>query len=186
MAQDKAWACVPKDEVLGRESARMRWRQNRSYVEVHLRLPRGCPPSTVRVTIRRTELSAYAGEAKLLAGTLHRPVKAEECVWLIQDGVLEITLLKESRKGCLADGETVASTFWRAGERLRLVQLLYLRGMAERLKKHPPPINSSPERLGRGRGDPRRACADGVLREPRGRARHGAPSAGEEQRPPHD
>lgn len=58
-------------------------------------------------------LEATIAGDPVLSGALWRPVRADESVWLIQDGVLEITLLKESRRGNYADGETNADTFWR-------------------------------------------------------------------------
>ena len=59
-------------------------------------------------------LRVVAGGAEVLSGALCRPVKAEESTWLVRDHILEISLLKRSRRGHYDDGETNFNTFWRS------------------------------------------------------------------------
>lgn len=101
------------DPELGRRGERLAWTQDQTYVEVYFRLPRNVPASGVQVEIQRERLSVSVTGTAVLAGRLCRPVKVEESLWLIQDGVLEVTLLKESRRGNYADGDTAFHTFWR-------------------------------------------------------------------------
>lgn len=50
---------------------------------------------------------------RLLGGALTADIKQEESSWQISDGILELTLLKRSRRGNYANGHTNADTFWR-------------------------------------------------------------------------
>ena len=60
-----------------------------------------------------TVLKVSVGGDRLLGGALCAEVKQEESFWQISDGVLEVTLLKRSRRGNYANGHTNADTFWR-------------------------------------------------------------------------
>jgi len=100
-------------------------------VEVFVPLPPGTAASAVRVTLTPTALAVHVGGLRVLEGPLFAPVKAEDSVWAIADGVLELQLLKRCRRGQYAAGATNADTFWYA--------LLGGRSGRERLPlEHPP------------------------------------------------
>ena len=50
---------------------------------------------------------------RLIGGLLNAEIKQEESFWQISDGVLELTLLKRSRRGNYANGHDNSNTFWR-------------------------------------------------------------------------
>ena len=53
---DVAWLEIDVPRELGLELDRYKWRQNQSFVEVFVRLPRGCAKKDVRVEISATTL----------------------------------------------------------------------------------------------------------------------------------
>lgn len=103
---------VPKD--MGINCGYYKWRQNQSHVEVYVPLPGGMPASKISVLVQPTTLIVEMDERPVLKGALYREVKADESTWYIQDGVLELILLKRNRRGNYADGTTNADTFWRS------------------------------------------------------------------------
>lgn len=54
----------------------------------------------------------HSFENKLWGGELFQEIKVDESTWLIRDSILELTLLKRSRRGYYANGHTNADTFW--------------------------------------------------------------------------
>jgi len=101
---------IPRD--LGIACSSYKWRQTQSHVEIFVPLPDGMSASKVSVTVSPTRLSILFDERPILKGTLYRDVKAEESTWYIQDGVLEVLLLKRSRRGHYAGRDSNADTFW--------------------------------------------------------------------------
>ena len=83
--------------------------------EVTARVPVGTNmrAKDLRVEFRRQALcvSRRSGGEPLLDGTLWQPVLCDECSWTIADGVLEITLAKDTRR---AENERVgpSSEWW--------------------------------------------------------------------------
>ena len=67
----------------------------------------------VLVELTPTVLKISVGGDRLLGGALSAEIKQDESSWQISDGVLELTLLKRSRRGNYANGHTNANTFWR-------------------------------------------------------------------------
>ena len=67
----------------------------------------------VHVELTPTILKITIGGDRLIGGALNADIKQEESFWQISDGVLELTLLKRSRRGNYANGHTNANTFWR-------------------------------------------------------------------------
>ena len=104
---------VPED--LGLDCGTYKWRQNQTYVEIYILLPDAIDSaSKVGVDLKPGYISVEINERPFLKGQLCREIKAEDSTWYIQDGVLEIILLKYSRRGQYANGETNADTFWRS------------------------------------------------------------------------
>lgn len=91
-----------------------KWRQTQTRVEVFIPLYHPLPAKKVDVVLSPTTLCITADERPLLSGTLYRDIKVDESAWFVMDAVLEIILLKRSRKGNYADGETNAETYWRS------------------------------------------------------------------------
>lgn len=96
---------------LGVACSSYKWRQNQTFVEIFVPVREG---ENVAVELKPKSICVEVGGRPLLKGTLYRDVKAEDSTWYVQDGVLEITLLKLSRRGQYANGETNADTFWRS------------------------------------------------------------------------
>jgi hypothetical protein len=112
MFSERLWTSVLVPEHLGIECERYKWRQNQSYVEVFVLLPPGLDPKAVVVQLTPSTLRVCMGENMIVDGELYAPIKAEESVWLITDGLLEIQMLKRNRRGQYANGCTNADTFW--------------------------------------------------------------------------
>ena len=66
----------------------------------------------VRLTASRLDIRLH--QLVVLGGELYQPIKAEESIWTIQDGMLHACMLKRNRKGNYADGCSNADTFWKA------------------------------------------------------------------------
>ena len=100
-------------EALGVACSAYKWRQNQTYVEVFVPIRE---TDDVVVQLNPKSISVEIGGRPVLGlkGELYRDIKAEDSTWYMQDGVLEITLLKLSRRGQYANGETNADTFWRS------------------------------------------------------------------------
>jgi len=103
---------VPRD--MGLDCGDYKWRQTQSHVEIYVPLPDGMPARKAVVTLRPRYLSIELDERPVLRGELTREVKVDESTWYVQDGVLEVVLLKRSRRGNYADGQTNADTFWKS------------------------------------------------------------------------
>jgi hypothetical protein len=113
-----AYAAVELPPQLSLDCQRYKWRQSQSHVEVFVPLPEGLPAGRVAVRLSTSAISVCVDEAPVLAGRLYREIKAEESTWFIQDGVLEISMLKRCRRGAYEAGKT-NSGGWEAGQ-LRL------------------------------------------------------------------
>lgn len=107
---------IPRD--LGIDCGSYKWRQNQSYVEVFIPLSdytfQEATDPKVAVDLQPKRLRVEINGRPILKGGLYREIKAEESTWYMQDGVLEIVMLKRSRRGQYANGETNADTFWHA------------------------------------------------------------------------
>jgi len=95
---------------LGLDCKTYKWKQNQTYVEIFIPIQ----SEKIDVDLKPKFISVEINERPLLKGELYRDIKAEESTWYVQDGVLEIILLKLSRRGQYANGETNADTYWRA------------------------------------------------------------------------
>ena len=102
------YATLELPPLLGLDCQRYKWRQNQSHVEVFVPLPEGLPADRVVVQLRTAAINVWVDEAPVLAGRLFREIKAEESTWYIQDGVLEIVMLKRCRRGHYETGKTNA------------------------------------------------------------------------------
>lgn len=60
-----------------------------------------------------TLLVSLAGRV-ILSGKLFQAIKQEDSMWLLEDGVLHLTMLKRNRRGNYANNCTNADTFWQA------------------------------------------------------------------------
>lgn len=104
---------IPAD--LGMDCGLYKWRQNQSHVEMFVALPEHVKSaSKVSVTLKPNFISVEIDEKCLLKGTLYKQIKVEESTWYVHEGVLEISMLKRSRRGQYADGETNADTYWKS------------------------------------------------------------------------
>ncbi|KAK3265120.1 hypothetical protein CYMTET_26177 [Cymbomonas tetramitiformis] len=110
--KEQLWLGLHVPTNLGMECERYKWRQNQSYVEMFVRLPEGATGKHVSVELQSTHLRINLSGDDYVKGDLFLPIKQDESTWLIQDGILEITMLKRYRKGSYADGKTNADTFW--------------------------------------------------------------------------
>ena len=71
-------------------------------------LPTGVGAAKVHVTLGTNSLRVEVDEAPVLSGTLWAAIKAEESTWYVQDGVLELLMLKRCRRGHYEAGKTNA------------------------------------------------------------------------------
>ena len=72
--------------------------------------------SHMQVAVQLTSSHIYVElhELVVFGGELYQPVKAEDSIWTVEDGMLHACLLKRNRRGNYANGCTNADTFWRA------------------------------------------------------------------------
>eukprot|EP00963_Diacronema_lutheri_P003088 scaffold261_cov336-Pavlova_lutheri.AAC.3 len=112
--QEKSWNAIEVPDMLGMQQERCKWLQNQSYVEIYYRLPTNVRAHRVKVELAPQKLTIVVEGEKVLHGTLFAPIKQDMSTWIIQDGVLEITLLKRYRRGLYESGKTNADTFWRS------------------------------------------------------------------------
>lgn len=112
--QEKSWNAIEIPEQLGIQLDEYKWKQNQSYVEIFYRLPRNIQSHRVKVELSPSDMAVIVAGEKVLHGKLFAPIKQDMSTWIIQDGVLEITLLKRYRRGKYQDGKTNADTFWRS------------------------------------------------------------------------
>lgn len=127
---DRAWrdavAGAPRATVTGASAPAAGpapqhvWWQTPVSVTVVIRLPAGWGGKDVRVAFERGAVTVAAAAAKggpttlTLGGATFRDVTPDTCTWTACDGVLTLSLVKASRRGRYADGETAADTWWRA------------------------------------------------------------------------
>lgn len=75
-----------------------------------------CPPYLLQVCVKLTPTQlhiAVAGRV-ILNGKLCHEIKQEDSMWLLEDSILHLTMLKRNRRGNYADKCTTADTFWQA------------------------------------------------------------------------
>jgi hypothetical protein len=94
-----AYAAVELPPLLSLDCQRYKWRQNQSHVEVFVPLPEGMPASRVAVQLSTSAIAVSVDDTPVLRGQLWREIKAEESTWYVQDGMLEILMLKRCRRG---------------------------------------------------------------------------------------
>ena len=99
---------------LGMDCGSYRWRQSPSHVEIFLPVPDGLSSRKISVVLQTQYIAVEFDEKPILKGQLCRAIKADESTWYVQDGVLEIIMLKRNRKGNYESGTTNADTFWRS------------------------------------------------------------------------
>lgn len=114
---DRAWAAAtppPAARATGGALAAgaARWWQTPVSATLVLRLPPGA--GRVAVAIERGRVRVEAGGAAILDGAPFRAVSPPLSTWSLCDAVVTLTLVKASRRGRYADGETAADTWWRA------------------------------------------------------------------------
>jgi hypothetical protein len=103
---------IPRD--MGMDCGTYKWRQSQSHVEIYVPLPEGLASRKVVVLLSTARITIEFDERPILKGSLYREIKAEESTWYIQDGVLEVVMLKRCRRGHYESGTTNADTFWRS------------------------------------------------------------------------
>lgn len=109
-----AWREIKVPDALGLELDRYKWRQNQSFVEIFVKLPRGATKSDVDVSLSATRLSIRVRGDVIVNGDLFAAIKAELSTWVIIDGVLEMSLLKKNRRGHYDNGCDNSHTYWRS------------------------------------------------------------------------
>lgn len=99
----------------GSGGTEVKWRQSLTHVEVFIKLdtPVGRTGSgKLDVQFTPTSLLVSRGGTLLLGGTLCKPVLPFECRWAAEGHLLEISMMKKSRRGYYAPGESNADTYW--------------------------------------------------------------------------
>lgn len=99
---------LPAPGELSLDCQRYKWRQSQSHVEVFVPLPEGLTARRCSVQLSTSAISISVNDTRVLSGRLYRPIKAEESTWFVQDGVLEVTMLKRNRRGHYEAGTTNA------------------------------------------------------------------------------
>lgn len=68
----------------------------------------------VLVKLRPSTLLIRLGDKVILSGQLFSAIKQEDNMWLLQDRIIHLTMLKRNRRGNHANQCTNADTFWRS------------------------------------------------------------------------
>eukprot|EP00947_MAST-08B_sp_MAST-8B-sp1_P000385 g385.t1 len=91
----------PTPEELGGETDRYNWTQTDYEVDVSVPVPPGTTAKSVRCTFAPTKLVLQVDGCPPLEGEFHRPVKSEECVWMLEgqgeERAVAINLIKKKR-----------------------------------------------------------------------------------------
>lgn len=80
---DAAWLDIQVPPALGIEQEKYKWRQNQSYVEVFVKLPRGVTREDVEVVLGTTRIAVRVRDETVIDGQLAATVKAELSTWFI-------------------------------------------------------------------------------------------------------
>ena len=64
--------------------------------------------------LRPSTLLIKLGDKVILSGQLYSDVKQEDSMWLLEDRIIHLTMLKRNRRGNYANKCTNADTFWRS------------------------------------------------------------------------
>ena len=67
----------------------------------------------MEVELTPSALRVRLWDLDVMAGKLSQPIKQEASIWVVQDGIVHLQLLKRNRRGHYANGCTNADTFWR-------------------------------------------------------------------------
>ena len=68
----------------------------------------------VVVELTPSKLLIKLGDKIVLSGQLYSDIKQEESMWLLEDRVLHLAMLKRNRRGNYANQCTNADTFWKS------------------------------------------------------------------------
>ncbi len=109
-----AYSAVELPAQLSLDCRRYKWRQDQSHVELFVPLPEGLPASRVSVALTTSRIRVLVDDRPVVAGQLYREIKADESAWYVQDGVLEVVMLKRCRRGHYGAGKTNAGG-WHMG-----------------------------------------------------------------------
>jgi hypothetical protein len=154
-AQDKVWRAIHIPDGLGLECSKYKFRQSQSNVEVFILVPWGIEPkkvarthknndflfkrpsmiitepSQVKVILESKKMTVSFGDEVFMKATLQKDIQQSESMWFVIDGVLQIRMLKKSRKGQYRPGTTNADTWWQS--------LTAIAGPLESIALHNPP-----------------------------------------------
>eukprot|EP00877_Chromochloris_zofingiensis_P010368 jgi/Chrzof1/5585/Cz16g08060.t1 len=97
-----------------------------------MKVPDTLSPKQVHVQLLPQQLQVRFVDDVIVSGQLENSIKAEDSTWFVESGVLHIQLLKRSRKGHYADGDTNANAFWFA--------LMTKASASDRLPHDHPPV----------------------------------------------
>eukprot|EP00205_Picochlorum_sp_RCC944_P001663 CAMPEP_0182608080 /NCGR_PEP_ID=MMETSP1330-20130603/2602_1 /TAXON_ID=464278 /ORGANISM="Picochlorum sp., Strain RCC944" /LENGTH=345 /DNA_ID=CAMNT_0024826781 /DNA_START=49 /DNA_END=1086 /DNA_ORIENTATION=+ len=111
---DKVWSQIKVPKDLGLDCGEYKWSQSQAYVEIFVKLPVMTASRRVEVRMEPTFMAiTINGGDVVMHGDLYREIKQDESTWFINDGILEICLLKRYRRGLTyMKGETNANTYW--------------------------------------------------------------------------
>lgn len=113
LQQGKHYAAIELPADMGLDCQRYKWRQNQSHVEVFVLLPPSASLAKVHVLLSTKRLEVIIDENPVISGLLYREIKADESTWYVQDGMLEVIMLKRNRRGSYEKGSSNADTFWK-------------------------------------------------------------------------
>ena len=89
---DVAWLDIQVPPALGIELEKYKWRQNQSYVEVFVKLPRGVTREDVEVALETTRIAIRVRGETVMDGELAATIKAELSTWFIGESLFIFTM----------------------------------------------------------------------------------------------
>ncbi|KAL0034980.1 hypothetical protein WJX79_003981 [Trebouxia sp. C0005] len=109
-----AWQQIQPAEHLGQDCATYKWSQSQTEVDVYVQIPNQIRRHEIVVHCTPDKLLIKLGEKMILNGQLYSQIKREDSMWLLENNILHLTMLKRNRRGNYANQCTNADTFWRS------------------------------------------------------------------------
>lgn len=110
----QVWKYLQPVSDLGLDCGTYKWSQNQTEVDVFVQLPQQTQRHEVVVKLTPSSLVIQLGEKIVLNGQLYSDIKKEDSMWLLEDRILHLTMLKRNRRGNYANQCSNADTFWKS------------------------------------------------------------------------
>ncbi|DBA98111.1 hypothetical protein WJX77_010113 [Trebouxia sp. C0004] len=109
-----AWQQIQPAGYLGQDCATYKWSQSQTEVDVYVQIPTQIRRHEIVVQCTPDKLLIKLGEKVILNGQLYSQIKREDSMWLLENSILHLGMLKRNRRGNYANQCTNADTCWKS------------------------------------------------------------------------